>query len=138
MWFVHFTHLDCIIVVVMAQFVSVCRTLQYSDRVNKNFVKQWKNDAFSDMKIVSNGREFPCHRFIIAASSAILKTSRENKQENAVQENGLRLNLDPIPTEVVEIVLDFIYSGKVDIPHLHFLETLKASVKLETEALIDV
>jgi len=109
--------------------------------VPANFVKDMRSIGTifetSDIKVICNGKIFPCHKTILCARSPVLSryllgNSKERKEgEIDIQDSSV---------EAVELMLEYIYKGELisDIPSVLDLELLKLADRYELMALMEL
>ena len=108
--------------------VTVTRTPAYSSRIAKTFQQLRLDDEITDFTIVSGKQSFNCHRVILAGSSPVLQAMvRSGMTEGS--EN--KANIDTIPPSVMQLILDYLYTGDVVIPHENLQKTVQAADYLQ-------
>ncbi|XP_059155103.1 kelch repeat and BTB domain-containing protein 3-like [Physella acuta] len=70
--------------------------------------KEWMGDNFRDFRVVVDGSEYFCHKFILSACSTFFKTLlgsdfKENKDE--------RVELKNMSKEIFDVIINAIYKG---------------------------
>ena len=75
--------------------------------------KLCNNDDLSDMKIICDGQEFPCHKFILSARSDVFRTMfasplKLNEKEESV------LEIPDVSAETMKTFLQFIYKDDIE------------------------
>ncbi|EDO47997.1 predicted protein [Nematostella vectensis] len=91
-----------------------------------------RSGLLCDVTIVVNGREFPAHRAVLAASGGFFAgLFASNMQENSQN----IVNLGEIDPEVTEDVLTFIYTGQIELTTENAVAILKAADFLLLETL---
>ena len=108
--------------------VTVTRTPAYSSHIAKTFQQLRLDDEITDFAIVSGKQSFNCHRVILAGSSPVLQAMVRSGMTEA-SEN--KVTLDTIPLAVMQLILDYLYTGDVLIPHEHLQKTIEAADYLQ-------
>ena len=103
--------------------VTFTRTEKYSSSMAKE-LKDMKEDHFlSDFQITIDDKPIPCHKLILAAHSPVIKGMfRSNMSEVAKQS----MTLNHIKPDIMKILLDYMYSGRVTF-HIDQLEGVIAA-----------
>ena len=104
--------------------VTVTRTPAYSSCIARTFQQLRLNDDITDFTIVSGKHSFNCHRVILAGSSPVLRAMVRSGMTEALAHKA---SLDTIPPVVMQLVLDYIYTGEVVISHEHLQKTIAAA-----------
>jgi len=93
----------------------------------KTFIQ---DETKKDFRIIIEGREFPLHKFLLAARSPTLAEILKNNPE---VEN---LNLVDISVEIFEIILKFLYTDELPVSNTtNFLHLFAAAGKLKIQEL---
>ncbi|XP_060554452.1 kelch-like protein 12 [Ruditapes philippinarum] len=83
---------------------------EWGTNLLKGFSKLYKDQEFVDITLVVDGREFFCHKNVLAISSpffmALFSTSMSESQKE-------KITLKEIDSLTMELVLDYIYTGEV-------------------------
>ena len=108
--------------------VTVTRTIAYSSCMAKTFHQLRLDDEITDFTIVSGKQSFNCHRVILAGSSPVLQAMVRSGMKEALENKA---NIDTIPSAVMPLILDYIYTGEVVIPHEHLQKTIEAADYLQ-------
>ncbi|XP_065205278.1 speckle-type POZ protein B-like [Planococcus citri] len=81
--------------------------------LSSNLVALFENQELMDVVLSVNGKEYPAHKIVLAASSpvfrAMFKHSLKEKELN-------RVDIEDINEAVVEEMLKYIYTGKCEVP----------------------
>ena len=108
--------------------VTVTRTPAYSSRIAKTFQQLRLNDEITDFTIVTGKQSFSCHRVILSGSSPVLQAMIRSGMTETSEHKA---SLDTIPPAVMQLILDYIYTGEVVIPHEHLQKTIEAADYLQ-------
>ena len=108
--------------------VTVTGTPAYSSRIAKTFHQLRLDDEITDFTIVSGKQSFNCHRVILAGSSPVLQAMVRSGMTEASENKA---NLDTIPPAVMQLILDYLYTSEVVIPHEHLQKTIEAADYLQ-------
>ena len=115
--------------------VTVTRTPAYSARIAKTFQQLRLDDEITDFTIHSGKQSFNCHRVILAGSSPVLQAMVRSGMTEASENKA---NIDTIPPSVMQLVMDYVYTGEVVVPHEHLQETIKAADYLQLMELKEI
>ena len=67
----------------------------------------------SDMKIICDGQEFPCHKFILSARSDVFRRMFTSSLKMNEKEESI-LDITDVSAETMKVFLQFIYKDKVE------------------------
>eukprot|EP00440_Ansanella_granifera_P021328 gb/GFBE01023153.1/.p1 GENE.gb/GFBE01023153.1/~~gb/GFBE01023153.1/.p1 ORF type:complete len:266 (+),score=53.15 gb/GFBE01023153.1/:1-798(+) len=84
------------------------KTQSYCDEINS---RVYKKRRFTDFTIVCSGREFPCHRAVLAEASPAFEGALGSGMAEAREG---RLEIQDADPAIVEAMLGFLYTGKLD------------------------
>ena len=115
--------------------VTVTRTPAYSACIAKTFQQLRLDDEITDFTILSGKQTFNCHRVILAGSSPVLQAMVRSGMTEASESKA---NIDTIPPSVMKLIMDYIYTGEVVVPHEHLQETIKAANYLQLMELKEI
>ena len=73
------------------------------------------NPEFSDIKIICDGQEFPCHKFVLCLRSDIFKAMLENSSGSKMYKENQEgiLKVDDISAETMKDFLHFMYHDNI-------------------------
>ena len=108
--------------------VTVTRTLAYSSRIASKFQQLRLDDEITDFTIVSGKQSFNCHKVILAGSSPVLQAMVRSGMREASKNQA---DFDTIPPPVMQLVLEYMYTGEVTVPHEHLQQTIDAADYLQ-------
>ena len=104
--------------------VIIPPSTSFSSRQAREY-QQLRNDGeLIDFAIISQGKEFPCHRLILAASSTYFKPLVTSGMKESTRQ---QVTLDDIPPAVVALLLDHMYHNEVTISIDLLIETIVGS-----------
>ena len=83
-------------------------------RLEKLMHKLCLNDELSDLKIVCDGQEFPCHKLILSARSDVFKAMFTSDLKFIKNEESI-LEIPDISAETMKTFLQFIYKDDVEV-----------------------
>lgn len=86
----------------------------------QNFNAARKAGLFCDANLVSQERSFPVHRVIVSVSSQCFKDLFEKSEE-------YDLECADIEADDLELILDYLYTSEIKIPHSQVRSVLRAS-----------
>ncbi|XP_005995647.1 zinc finger and BTB domain-containing protein 8B [Latimeria chalumnae] len=91
--------------------------------------EQRKRDFFCDCSIIVEGRIFKAHRNILFANSGYFRALLIHY----IQDNGRHstASLDIVTSEAFSLILDFLYSGKLDLCSENVIEVMSAASYLQ-------
>ena len=73
-----------------------------------------QNDLFTDVTLVADGKEFKAHKVVLASQSQFFKTRFANRWSSPLAIPRDRVELTDIPAVVMEAILSYMYTGKVE------------------------
>jgi len=79
-------------------------------QLSQDLEQSFHSEEFADCKVVCRDREFNCHMFMLSSRSAVFRAMFSNKMEEATTRKCEIKDLSP---EVVEDMLEFIYTGNI-------------------------
>ncbi|XP_059155111.1 uncharacterized protein LOC131940468 [Physella acuta] len=96
--------------------------------------KEWMGDNFRDFRVVVDGSEYFCHKFILSACSTFFKTLlgsdfKENKEE--------RVELKNMSKETFDVIINAIYKGVDGLTLDNIISVWQASHLLDIPFLIE-
>merc|ERR1712096_269167 len=102
-------------VVVTLRFYVDRKAYINKNRRERNFLKNIRSisdlDALADFTVVCEGREFKCHKVILASMSTVFKTMVLNDQFVEKQKNTV--TIEKASADIVEAMLEFMSKGVV-------------------------
>ena len=110
------------------EVVSVPRTETFSLRQAKEFVQLRVDGAFTDFSLQSRNKVFKCHRVILASCSPVLKAMM---MSGMAEDSKQEMKVDNISPSILLSLLDYMYTGHVNIPNEDLLATVEACDYLE-------
>ncbi|XP_065223724.1 speckle-type POZ protein B-like [Planococcus citri] len=81
---------------------------------SENFESMLENPRFADVIFVTNGSNYPAHKFILAARSAVFATMFQQKDTKDGKSRKIRVNVIHINEQVLRAMLRYIYTGKCE------------------------
>lgn len=109
---------------------------QYPNKVLKNLNLLRENSQFCDVEIIAGNVRFSAHRAVLSAASEYFEAMFrpdfglcENKQKSVI--------IHTIDAEILNNLLDFIYTGKIDISQSNVQELLAAADMLQLHEVVD-
>ena len=108
--------------------VHISRTAAYSDRLAIRFLQLRIDGEHTDFKIQSGNKSFDCHKAILSANSDVLRAMIKPYTAEA---SSAEVTMDNIPPPVVELLLNYMYTGEIRIPSDLLQSTVKACDYLE-------
>ena len=82
----------------------------------------------TDFTIRSGKQTFNCHKVIIAGNSPVLQAMVRSSMTEA---SSNQADIDTIPPEVMQLVLEYMYKGETVIPHEHLPQIIEAADYLQ-------
>jgi len=73
--------------------------------------KIFEEKSFTDFEIISDGKSYPCHKVFISAASTVFKGMIESGMKESLDST---LVLESFPEDVINSLLEFIYTGDMD------------------------
>ena len=92
--------------------VHISRTASYSNRLAQQFLQLRINGEHTDFKILSGNKSLDCHKAILSANSDVL---RAMMKPHTAEASSAEVTIEHIPPSVVEILLNYMYTGKITI-----------------------
>ena len=71
--------------------------------------KMFLKDDFSDVKIICNGKTFPCHKVILSIQSEVFKSMLSNGCGSMIEASTGEIKIKDISADVMESLLYFLY-----------------------------
>ena len=100
-----------------------------SNSLSRNIYKLWKNGRLCDMIIHAGGTQFHVHRLVMAASCVQFATS---------QQTIYQYDVPNVSAEVMDEVLDFFYTFKLNLTSANIEDVLEISQNLGVQKLLDM
>ena len=111
--------------------VKVCVDKTYQNQFMKSLQKLRQNDEYTDVTLQSGDVKIPCHRNVLAAASdyfkAMFKCGLKESTSDTVQ-----LTMEP---EILRSVVDYIYTGQVELTVDNVEDLVKSADVLSLECL---
>jgi hypothetical protein len=111
------------------------RTHTYSAQIAASFSRFKAAAKYNDVSVHSNGKNYPCHRILLAASSPVLEAMLD---ADMAESRHKEIKLNSIPPAVLECLVHYIYSGETDVPDDLLLPAVQACDFLQLTELRDV
>lgn len=102
----------------------------YLSRLLSELNEQRKRDFFCDCSIIVEGRVFKAHRNILFASSGYFRALLVHYLQDNVQRHSTA-SLDIVTAEAFSFILDFLYSGRLDLRSDNVIEIMSAASYLQ-------
>jgi hypothetical protein len=100
-----------------------------------NLLKFRNENLFTDISIYVEGVEFPCHKVILCASSSYFRTMFTCD----LKESRLgKVYIENISPWTMKRLLDYIYTGKIEINLTNVIDLLNSALLFELNKLIDL
>ena len=94
----------------------------------KGFSKLYRNKEFVDVTLSVDSKEFPCHKNVLAISSPFFMAMFSTDMAESHQD---KISLYEIDSLTMELVLDYIYTGQVNLSEDTVQHLLSASNKFQ-------
>ena len=107
---------------------SFGRTEAFSSKQAKGFVHLRVDDELTDFTILSGEKSYSCHRVILASCSPVLKAMMMSGMREASKQE---VRLDSISPRILELLIDYMYTGEMDVPDEHLLAIVETCEYLE-------
>ncbi|XP_044130133.1 kelch-like protein 29, partial [Bufo gargarizans] len=99
----------------------------YPKEMLKELNQQRRSKEFTDLKIIVEGKEFEVHQNILASCSLYFKDLiKRSSKEQAKNGEKLELAMSNINAEVLELLLEFVYTGSL------IIDSANAKILLES------
>ncbi|XP_043938373.1 zinc finger and BTB domain-containing protein 8B [Protopterus annectens] len=107
----------------------------YSARLLGELNEQRKRDFFCDCSIIVEGRVFKAHRNILFANSGYFRALLIHY----IQDSGRHstASLDIVTSEAFSLILEFLYSGKLDLCSENVIEIMSAASYLQMTEVVN-
>jgi len=105
----------------------------YDSSILQNYKSMYETGLFTDVVLVVGECELRVHKCILAARSPVFTAMFEHKETKEAQEN--RVEITDLSIEVCRILVEYIYTGKVNSVHEYALELLEAADKYQLDHL---
>ncbi|XP_011500477.1 PREDICTED: actin-binding protein IPP [Ceratosolen solmsi marchali] len=112
---------------------SVYTVGQYAPKVLQNLNSQRLNNQFSDVGLIVGNTIIRAHRSVLAASSAYFNAMFTG---GLVEEQQELVEIHSIPENILSILIDFIYSGNVNVTQDNVQELFAAADMLELNEVV--
>ena len=100
----------------------------------ENLFKFKNENLFTDVYIYVEGVEFPCHKVVLCAASSYFKAMFSCD----LKESRLgKVYIENISPWTMKRLLDFIYTGKIDINYKNVIDVFNAAVMFQLYKLVD-
>ena len=86
--------------------------------------------VLADTVLVAEGKEFPCHRAVLSASSQYFRTMFGSSLRES---NERRIKFDGVTSLALGRIIDFIYSGRIKVLYLIIVSDDSILVRLITQ-----
>ncbi|KAG8580100.1 hypothetical protein GDO81_007140 [Engystomops pustulosus] len=104
----------------------------YPKEMLKELNQQRRSKEFTDLKIIVEGKEFEVHQNILASCSLYFKDLiKRSSKEQAKNGEKLELAMSNINAEVLELLLEFVYTGSLIIDSANAKILLEAASKFQ-------
>ncbi|XP_034556156.1 kelch-like protein 29 isoform X2 [Notolabrus celidotus] len=97
----------------------------------KELNQQRRAKEFTDLKIIVEGKEFEVHQSILASCSLYFKDLVKRSSAETKREEMLELNMNNISADVLELLLEFVYTGSLVIDSANAKMLLEAANKFQ-------
>ena len=81
--------------------------------MNESVQSLFQNSDLSDLKIICEGKEFPCHKLLLALRSSVFKRMFSSDLKLSEAEDDSVLKIDDISPDVMEVFLKFLYTDEL-------------------------
>ncbi|XP_072303723.1 zinc finger and BTB domain-containing protein 8B [Eucyclogobius newberryi] len=108
----------------------------YLPRLVAGLNEQRKRDFFCDCSVLVEGRVFKAHRNVLFAGSGYFRALLVHY----IQDNGQRhctASLDIVTADAFSIILDFMYSGRLNLHRNNVIEVMSAASYLQMTELVN-
>ena len=116
--------------------ISFTPTEKYSSRLFDGLKNLRTTCSYADFKVsVDDETSIPCHRFMLALHSPVLSAMLSSDMAEASKQT---IELDHISPEILNIILDYMYSGHISFDENQLMEMMYACDYLQLEELRDM
>lgn len=111
-----------------------CRIDEFPKELVDNLHRFRNENLFTDISIYVDGVEFPCHKVILCASSTYFRTMFTCD----LKESRLgKVYLENMSPWTMKRLLDYVYTGKIEINLANVIDLLNAALLFELNQLVD-
>uniref|UniRef100_A0A8C9X7I5 Kelch like family member 29 n=1 Tax=Sander lucioperca TaxID=283035 RepID=A0A8C9X7I5_SANLU len=97
----------------------------------KELNQQRRAKEFTDLKIIVEGKEFEVHQNVLASCSLYFKDLVKRSSGETRSRETLELNMSNISADVLELLLEFVYTGSLVIDSANAKTLLEAANKFQ-------
>ncbi|XP_003200801.4 kelch-like protein 29 isoform X1 [Danio rerio] len=97
----------------------------------KELNQQRREKEFTDLKIIVEGKEFEVHQNVLASCSLYFKDLVKRSSRETGSGEKLELNMTNISADVLELLLEFVYTGSLVIHSANAKTLLEAANKFQ-------
>ncbi|XP_060908444.1 kelch-like protein 29 [Labrus mixtus] len=97
----------------------------------KELNQQRRAKEFTDLKIIVDGKEFEVHQNVLASCSLYFKDLVKRSSGETRSREVLELNMSNISADVLELLLEFVYTGSLVIDSANAKTLLEAANKFQ-------
>lgn len=108
----------------------------YLPRLAADLNEQRKRDFFCDCSVVVEGRVFKAHRNVLFAGSGYFRALLVHYIQDNTQRH-CTASLDIVTADAFSIILDFMYSGRLDLHRNNVIEVMSAASYLQMTDLVN-
>ena len=112
--------------------IVISRTSAFSDRLLKELESSQEDAAFTDFKLKTGDKVVECHRIAMAAISPVLKDMLKAQLRETTEQS---VQLDNISAKALDVVGQYLSSGKVKIPKETLRDVVAAADFLQMDEL---
>ncbi|XP_028819970.1 zinc finger and BTB domain-containing protein 8B [Denticeps clupeoides] len=102
----------------------------YQSRLLRELNEQRKRDFFCDCSVVVEGHVFKAHRNVLFASSGYFRALLVHYLQDSGQRHSTA-SLDIVTSQAFSLILDFLYSGRLDLRSENVIEIMSAASYLQ-------
>ena len=104
----------------------------HSQKLLQYVEEQRKQGSFNDVTIIADKQSIPCNKLVLSCYSKffemLFRTNFKEKYQNQVEINGF-------DGQIIELIIDYIYSGSVKIENKNVMDIVSASDYLQLDSL---
>ena len=104
----------------------------HSEKLLQYVEEQRKQGSFNDVTIIADKQSIPCNKMVLSCYSkffeTLFRTNFKEKYQNQVEVNGF-------DGQIIKLIIDYIYSGSINIDLENVMDIVSASDYLQLDAL---
>ncbi|NWV48430.1 KLH29 protein, partial [Daphoenositta chrysoptera] len=113
-------------------FSNLGHSQEFKDEMLKELNQQRRAKEFTDLKIIVEGKEFEVHQNVLASCSLYFKDLiKRSPRDSSRSGEKLELAMSNLTADVLELLLEFVYTGSLIIDSANAKTLLEAASKFQ-------